>query len=56
MAIQEKKGTEISGNLIHSIGKFDMAKNFLIGGLSGMMGTSCVSINKMNANRFNQWT
>ena len=24
------------------IGNFDMAKNFLIGGLSGMLATSCV--------------
>jgi hypothetical protein len=26
------------------IGKYDMAKNFLIGGLSGMIATSCVTI------------
>ena len=29
--------------LILSIGKFDTIKNFAIGGMSGMIATSCVS-------------
>lgn len=35
-----------------TLGRFDTAKNFIIGGLSGMTATSCVNI-MLNTNRFN---
>ena len=36
--------TENKGNIesLKTIGRFDMAKNFAIGGMSGMIATSCV--------------
>lgn len=40
--MSENKGKIIEESQL--LGKYDMAKNFLIGGLSGMTATSCVSL------------
>ena len=44
-AAGEKKGIVNFAQLF--IGRFDMAKNFAIGGMSGMIATSCVIIDKI---------